>query len=134
MREEQCEYCQVVFIMKNMKEHQETDCPMFPVPCPQKCRGPKVRRSEIDEHFKSCPNTILSCEFKYLGCHSDVKRKDVSRHMKNAAVEHTMFLKRRLASLTNYLLTKDSALKDLLNPAPVEQGKGKDSNSKMETE
>jgi len=118
MRDESCQFCDTIFIFKDLKEHHGTDCPLYPIHCPQKCSSAKIARSKIEDHFKTCPNSIVCCEFKYLGCDVDLKRRQIPVHMKNEAVEHVRLLHRQLTTVSNYLLSQDAALGDVFNPVP----------------
>lgn len=116
MRKEECPYCGEVFVMKMMDEHHETDCPSFPIPCPQKCGIAKFPRSQVEEHYKVCKNTIVSCNFDSLGCDAQVKRREIVRHMRERAVDHVQLLKKRLKLVTDYLQSNDKDLVQVFNP------------------
>jgi len=117
-RHEPCDYCDEPLVVENMKEHHEYECQKFPVPCPLKCFT-KHQRCMLEEHQKTCKNAIVHCEFWTFGCHSDLKRKQLTRHMKEAAVDHVKLLKARLDLFTGYLGERDTALTDLLYQPPV---------------
>jgi len=119
MRKEECPYCGEVFVMKKMDEHHQTDCPSFPIPCPQKCGIAKFPRSDVEEHYKVCKNTIVSCNFDSLGCDAQVKRREIVRHMRERAVDHVQLLKKRLKLVTDYLQSNDKDLVQVFNPPPT---------------
>jgi len=116
MREEPCRFCNKVFVMKAMSEHHNTDCPNFPVSCPQRCFGGKHKRCEVEEHLKVCMNTVVKCRFNSLGCSAILKRKQLRRHKFDEAHKHIDLLEKRMEKLTNYLMDKDPRLHELLNP------------------
>jgi len=118
MRKEECPYCGKVLVMKDMDEHHLNECPSFPIPCPQKCGIAKFPRSEVQEHFKVCKNTVVCCNFDSLGCETKVKRRELARHMRDGAVDHVQLLKTRLKLVTDYLQTKDQDLEEVFNPPP----------------
>jgi len=142
MRKEECPYCGKVFVMKMMDEHHQTDCEAFPIPCPQKCGIAKFPRSDVEEHFKVCKNTIVSCTFDTLGCEIQVKRREVARHMRDSAVDHVELLKTRLKLVTDYLQSNDQDLVQVFNPPPpppaeeadAEEGGDEATAEAMETE
>jgi len=116
MREEPCRFCNKVFVMKEMSQHHSTDCPNFPVSCPQRCFGGKHKRCEVEEHLKTCMNSVVKCRFCSLGCSATLKRKQLRRHMFDEAHKHIDLLEKRMKKMTNYLLEKDPNLLELLNP------------------
>jgi len=116
MREEPCRYCKEVFVMNVMEEHQNKVCPMFPVPCPQRCFGGKYKRCEVEEHLKTCMNSVVDCRFSALGCKATLKRKQLRRHTFDEAHKHLELLESRVRLVTNFLVEKDPSLSELLNP------------------
>jgi len=119
MREEECEYCGAVFPVSKMEEHHETECTKFPISCPDKC-SKKFPRSEAEEHKKVCLNVVVDCEFKSFGCNKQIKRKDLSRHLKIAVFQHLELVKGRVTILTDYMMKNDPALKDIIEPVSEE--------------
>jgi len=116
MREEPCRYCKEVFVMNVMGEHQNKDCPKFPVPCPQRCFGGKYKRCEVEEHLKTCMNSVVDCRFSALGCKATLKRKQLRRHTFDDAHKHLELLESRVRLVTDFLVAKDPSLSELLNP------------------
>eukprot|EP00495_Collosphaeridae_sp_1-RS-2012_P003587 TRINITY_DN2964_c0_g1_i1.p1 TRINITY_DN2964_c0_g1~~TRINITY_DN2964_c0_g1_i1.p1 ORF type:complete len:612 (-),score=165.93 TRINITY_DN2964_c0_g1_i1:176-2011(-) len=104
-RLEPCKYCEKEKVFEKLEEHQQTECPKFPVDCPLKCLE-KHARSSIEEHLKICMNAIVQCEFYSLGCKADLKRKEVPKHMKSGAIEHVKLLKVQLMFVSGYLAEK----------------------------
>jgi len=116
MREEPCKYCGKVLIYKNMKDHFLGDCPRYIVSCPQRCFQTNLERCQVEEHLKTCMNTVVDCRFKQYGCKVQVKRKDVSNHMYDDVAGHLDLLERRMELLTSYLKKQDPSLEDIINP------------------
>jgi len=115
MREEECEYCGLVLPVSAMEEHHENECTKFPISCPDKC-SKKFPRSEAEEHKKVCLNATVECEFKSFGCSKQIKRKDLSRHLKIAVFQHLELVKGRVTILTDYMMKNDPTLKDIIEP------------------
>jgi len=116
MREEPCKYCGAVIVVSKLEEHEKV-CPKYPVRCPQGC-GKTLLRCQIEEHLKICENSIVECEFKHVGCNTQFKRKDITRHLKNNALEHVKFLNKRVQLMSTYFSSIDPALNKLLHPTP----------------
>merc|ERR1719285_110027 len=117
MREEPCQYCGAVIVVSRLEDHEKV-CPKYPVSCPQKCNKSALQRCQIEEHLKICENSIVDCEFKYVGCNTQFKRKDITRHLKNNALEHVKFLNKRVQLMSTYFSSIDPALNKLLHPTP----------------
>jgi len=120
-RQEICEYCNGSFVFEKIAEHHENECPQIPVLCPLKCSH-KYARCLAEKHEMTCINVNVWCDFRHLGCEANVKRKQLPRHMKNAAIDHVKLLNKQLMRLTGYLMERDLTLVDMLNPAtPAEK-------------
>jgi len=115
LREEECKFCSAVFAVCAMEEHHESECTKFPISCPDKC-SKKFPRSEGEEHKKVCLNVSVDCEFKSFGCSKQIKRKELSRHLKITVFEHLELVKGRVTVLTDYMMKNDPAFKDFIMP------------------
>merc|ERR1712060_581408 len=115
MREEPCSYCSVIVVVSSIKEHEDS-CPKFPVVCPQKCSC-RPQRCQVEDHLKICKNSTVDCEFKYVGCNADYKRKDSARHLRAKALEHVQLLTARVALMSTYFLSKHPELEKLIHAA-----------------
>jgi len=121
MREEACQYCEDVYVVSTMEEHYET-CPRFPVKCPLRCGMNKLERCLVEEHKQTiCKNFEVSCEFKAMGCDMVLKRREITRHMRDLEIEHMKLVKKRMEIVSNYLVGKDAALATVFNPPPAEE-------------
>jgi len=138
MREVACQYCETILLMKLMKEHHDNDCTRYPILCPRKCGNAKFPRSDVEEHYKICKNTEITCKFNSIGCEEMVKRREVPRHMRDGAVIHVELLKKRLKLMTDYLQTTDNDFKKafgLAYPLSVERaGETNDGDVKTKME
>jgi len=119
MREEECEFCSAVFAASALEEHQESECTQYPISCPAKC-SKKFARAEEEEHKKVCVNAVVDCEFESFGCNKQIKRKELSRHLKISVFEHLELVKGRVTILTEYMMKNDPALKDIIKPTDAE--------------
>jgi len=123
-REEACKYCQAVLIYKDMKEHHMGDCPKYIVSCPQRCFERNLERCRVEEHLKTCMNSVVDCRYKPYGCKVKVKRKAVRGHMYDDVAGHLDHLEERLQILTSYLVQQDPNFEEVINPPapePVEE-------------
>jgi len=123
-REEACKYCEEVLIFKDMKEHHLGDCPKYIVSCPQRCFERNLERCKVEEHLKSCMNSVVECRFKPYGCKAKVRRKAVRNHMYDGVASHLDHLEERIQLLTNYLVQQDPNFEEIINPPapePVEE-------------
>ena len=97
-RKVECEYCHNMFNYNILKEH-ESSCPKFKVSCPQQCQQ-LIPRDEIEIHLKdNCPNTLINCSLAYIGCNSQLLRKDIEEHSKNFSAKHTELIGQSLTNI-----------------------------------
>jgi len=122
MREEPCQYCGEVLVVSKMEEHYET-CPKYPVKCPLRCGANQLERCMVEEHKQTvCKNFEVNCEFKAMGCDMVLKRREITRHMRDLEIEHMKLVRTRMEIVSNYLVGKDSSLETVFNPpAPAKE-------------
>ena len=58
-----------------------SECPEYPLACPNRCGVTGIRRRAMPDHHSSCPLEPLDCPFKDAGCTEKVARKDMEDHM-----------------------------------------------------
>lgn len=72
------------------KKHR---CPKALVTCPNQCKGSrKIERRHLAEHLKVCPLQSVDCEFKVVGCETQLNRKSLAQHMKDHQQHHLLML------------------------------------------
>lgn len=88
-REEMCQYCNKYVVLINIKNHEENDCPDYPMPCLQNC-SQIILKKEIEKHHTVCPETEVDCPYKQYGCLIKVKRGKLAEHENGALREHML--------------------------------------------
>ena len=67
-------------------------CGCFPLPCPNQC-GVELPRREVNSHvYDECPLTTITCDFLYIGCTTEVPRKDMPAHLRDNLLTHMSLL------------------------------------------
>ena len=105
-RQYTCEYCGYVntydniagsgkiwnsrSIISNPKNHL-SECPEYPLDCPNGCGEKNIKRKDMNAHRGSCPLEPLECPFKYVGC-TAVVRKDKNSHCQENMQEHLLLV------------------------------------------
>lgn len=62
-----CPHCKYKGVYADVVSTHYQSCLEFPVVCPNKCTANKIKRSQLNEHFKGC-NVVVSCPFSGVGC------------------------------------------------------------------
>jgi len=73
---EQCQECGEIIKSKDMENHAKNICKFHCISC-EFC-GIEQKRCEIQSHFESCPNKIISCP---RNCGAYIFRKDTGFHL-----------------------------------------------------
>ena len=82
-----CEYCGATMIQKELENHHKT-CLEFPLFCPNECLRSLIRK-ELRSHIeKECPNTLVACPYKGIGCEMKIKRCELQDHEKTSESNH----------------------------------------------
>ncbi|XP_053166273.1 TNF receptor-associated factor 5 isoform X2 [Hemicordylus capensis] len=99
-RKEPCQYCKQPVVVFNLKIHERTACPEYPLICPQGCMQ-IILTKEIEEHVLVCPEVETDCPYKQYGCSAKIKRGKLSDHENAYLREHML-----------QILDKNSKLED----------------------
>ena len=86
-----CEYChEYESTFEDVTEDHYLDCEMYPVTCPNKCRGDIFKRQDMEKHVNECPLTEIHCPLHYAGCGVSLPRKDMPDHMSDTVTHMTL--------------------------------------------
>ena len=69
-------------------------CEHFPRPCPYECdRNVFMPKKVLHAHLQDkCPMKNIPCEYQWAGCEVVLNRREMSKHMQDAAVLHNQLL------------------------------------------
>ena len=109
-----CEYChEYESTFEDVTRDHYLDCEMYPVTCPNKCRGDFFKRQDREKHVKNeCPLEEIHCPLHYAGCGVRLPRKDMPQHMSDT-VTHLTLLATQLATVTHSLLQENLELRQI---------------------
>ena len=63
-------------------------CGYHTVQCPNEC-GTALKRQVLENHVtRSCPKTVIDCDFHHVGCDVRLPRKDMPTHLKADLITH----------------------------------------------
>ena len=86
-----CEYCHdYESTFEDVTEDHYLDCEMYPVTCPNKCRGDIFKRQDMEKHVNECPLEEIHCPLHYAGCKVRLPRKDMPDHMSDTVTHMTL--------------------------------------------
>ena len=87
-RKEACCYCDVRMLYDLLPGHYEV-CEEIVICCPIDC-GEEFRRGDLRAHEEDCPNKPVKCPFADAGCHVELTRKDLDKHIEKNGTAHLM--------------------------------------------
>ena len=103
-----CKHCHSTLEWKDLQDHYNK-CPKYPVNCTYNC-GETVARHEMADHVGhqgTCPNSLLDCNFKNIGCLFKGNRKELLVHIKDDADNHfTLMANKVVATERELEMTK----------------------------
>ena len=86
-----CEHCHLSLMYKDISQHYDV-CLEFQLPCPNKCHV-IVKRKQLNTHIDTdCPNTLVDCPYRKLGCEQEVKRCELEDHNRVNKIAHLQYL------------------------------------------
>ena len=88
-----CDYCGHEDMYEQMTSIHYSICHKFPIACSLGCNIRGITRSTIHEHQeKRCPQRLVSCNYKSIGCNVEFKFADGYCHMEEHARKHLTFV------------------------------------------
>ncbi|XP_020607916.1 TNF receptor-associated factor 4-like [Orbicella faveolata] len=114
-RLEKCDLCQRKIVLSRMKQHQETECPAYPVAC-DKCSKEGIHRGKLADHqnpiLGDCEGVQGPCPFSQIGCYKVeiLSQKEKKEHLEQANAHHNVLLLQfalRLGKEFETVLTRD---------------------------
>ena len=80
-RKVNCQYCHDVTLEYQLMETLHiSNCPKFPMPCPNNCNVGTVPREDMEKHKKECPKEIIEC---LNNCGSKLERQKLPHHIED---------------------------------------------------
>ena len=87
-----CEYCGFSSTYEDVTTKHYSDCPSYPVVCPNSCSEEKLKRSGLDRHLLDCPDEVVSCSFNEMGCEERIKRRCLQEHIEANVIQHQLMI------------------------------------------
>jgi hypothetical protein len=106
-REESCMWCNKIFSHRQLLLHC---CAYEVIPCPHACcdsMGNEMQclQRDMNNHLLlNCPEEVISCSFRSLGCNMRLPRKEMTHHQQDTDCNN------HLSMLVNKLLQQDKQL------------------------
>lgn len=83
----QCGHCSGKYA-KCEEEKHSSECRRIPVDCPNGC-GEFIPREEVTSHKEvNCPQSLVNCQYDYMGCSIKVKRCEINDHLEQSLRSH----------------------------------------------
>ena len=67
-----------------------SECPEYPLDCPNECGVTGIKRRAMPDHHSSCPLEPVDCLFKDAGCTEKIARKNTESHMTANQQKHML--------------------------------------------
>lgn len=98
-----CRMCAEDVLVREEERHIAV-CPEANLFCPNHCLVAKgrsnevslIRRKDLDNHLKSCPKRVVSCDFRDVGCSYEGFEEGIRAHVMRAWPEHVDALRKEL--------------------------------------
>ena len=104
-RKVNCKHCRVIILFKEIDTHNKT-CPEFPLLCSNECLK-ELTRKQLKSHIENdCPNTIIECPYKKMGCEEMMKRRDVEDHEKKFKSKHLKVMANKMLEMDQVFRTE----------------------------
>ena len=103
-----CQYCRSVETThQDMVGVHWSQCPDFPVSCPNNCGVAAMARSRVQSHCdRECRLQLVRCPYAEVGCRLSRPRKDLQAHVRASELHHGELLVRKTVELQESVVAK----------------------------
>ena len=111
-RKTKCEHCHSIIEWKELQDHYKK-CSQYPVMCMCTYCGEMFVLSEVADHVGdqgTCPNSLLDCKFKAIGCGFRGNRREMAVHIKDDTDNHFSLMATELVTTKQELEETKSKL------------------------
>ena len=91
-REFSCKHCGFLSSYHVVTTQHVNKCVNYPMSCPNECSKQMYPRSQLKSHLASCPEQIVDCTFKEVGCKVKLKRHSLQQHLESNLLQHQMIM------------------------------------------
>lgn len=96
-----CNFCFEKIVPEEWLKHHEK-CEEVPLVCPNQCDSDPLKRCELENHIKNfCPNTMVNCLFKGVGCQYKERRRNIDKHISENQRMHIYLMCEEINKLKN---------------------------------
>lgn len=95
-----CSFCKETMLFELYGDH-EIICPARMVPC-DLCKEDVMREKIVEHVATTCPHATVKCCFFLLGCHKEIKREKMEKHMKSNVQKHLQLMCCAFVKLLNF--------------------------------
>lgn len=138
-----CVHCKTTGEYENIIGDHLLMCPEYYVLCPNKC-GEGFNQAIFDVHMEKCPEFSIPCDYRFAGCNTLTKRKDMPQHLEDQFQQHLQLqtmharnsVEKSKQTFQQYAAESEKRLQEFVNRDGLESRKShlKDKVSQTETE
>ena len=98
-RQISCKHCGFLSSYHVVTTQHVNKCVNYPMSCPNECSKQTYPRSQLKSHLASCPEQVVDCNFKEMGCKITLKRHMLQQHLESNSLQHQMIMCQAFKSL-----------------------------------
>ena len=127
----ECPYCESYqSTYDDLTSKHYSSCLAYPIDCPNGCGERNLPRNKLQEHLEKCPNQLVDCDFKPVGCTIRRSKATMSGHLDMNTNFHMRLLCRAVSENRAKLETVDELEKQVAT-LQEENKKVRDENSSL---
>lgn len=112
LRPYRCEHCHLCDTYREITETHYSQCPEFPLTCPNLCGASGIKRKNIKSHRARCPLEPMECPFAEAGCDDDLHRREFDGHMTSKQQDHLLLVMRQYKEMKQRLEKVEKELQE----------------------
>lgn len=89
-----CTWCDMKLKQLNYDTHVTSNCPLYPVICPNGCDVGEMERKDLVQHIQNvCTKAKVNCQYREFGCFVGLEKHEREMHYENKVKEHLLMIK-----------------------------------------
>ena len=95
-----CTWCDMKLKQLNYDTHVTSNCPLYPVNCPNGCEIEEMERKDLVHHIQNeCTKAKVNCQFREFGCYEGLEKHERDLHYQSKTNDHLLLIKTALLEM-----------------------------------
>ncbi|KAI6652581.1 Tumor necrosis factor receptor-associated factor 6 [Oopsacas minuta] len=95
-----CTWCDMKLKQLNYDTHVTSNCPLYPVNCPNGCDVEEMDRKDLILHIQNeCTKAKVNCQYREFGCYEGLEKHERDLHYEEKMKDHLLMIKNNILEI-----------------------------------